>query len=149
MEKADLPHQPGTKPCDWPEDFAHENGNYMNTCVHCRSLFYGHKRRASCKVCSSANAGVSMDGEPMGDPHPCDSTNRPDLSAIRACVEGTLMHLIKEVVDKRVAARTTGATSSDPELMRAAFYEWVQEQGCDTDGAWSAWQAAWDWRAPR
>jgi hypothetical protein len=27
--------------------------------------------------------------------------------------------------------------------MRAAFMAWVQDQGCDTDGAWSAWQACW------
>lgn len=31
--------------------------------------------------------------------------------------------------------------------MRAEFKAWVQECGCDTDGAWSAWQAAWNRRA--
>ena len=31
--------------------------------------------------------------------------------------------------------------------MRAAFWAWVDEQGCDTDGAWSAWQGAWNLRA--
>jgi hypothetical protein len=25
---------------------------------------------------------------------------------------------------------------------RAEFMEWVKDRGCDTDGAWSAWQAA-------
>jgi hypothetical protein len=28
------------------------------------------------------------------------------------------------------------------EAMRAEFMEWVKDRGCDTDGAWSAWQAA-------
>jgi hypothetical protein len=28
------------------------------------------------------------------------------------------------------------------ERMRAEFFEWVDDCGCDTDGAWSAWQAA-------
>jgi hypothetical protein len=37
---------------------------------------------------------------------------------------------------------------ADAEQMRAEFWEWVDEQGCDTDGAWSAWQAAWDRRVP-
>lgn len=30
--------------------------------------------------------------------------------------------------------------------MRAEFFAWVRDQGCDTDGAWSAWQGAWDYR---
>jgi hypothetical protein len=37
---------------DWPEDFAHENGEYMCRCVHCEHIFFGHKRRVSCKVCA-------------------------------------------------------------------------------------------------
>lgn len=45
------------------------------------------------------------------------------------------------------------------EQERAAFFAWVADCGCDTDGAWSAWQAraalasqvvqepvAWQWR---
>lgn len=42
-------------PQDWPEDFSHENGNYVCTCVHCGRLFYGHKRRVTCRVCSSSD----------------------------------------------------------------------------------------------
>jgi hypothetical protein len=30
------------------------------------------------------------------------------------------------------------------EKMRAEFKAWAQDQGCDTDGAWSAWQGAWN-----
>lgn len=30
------------------------------------------------------------------------------------------------------------------EQMRAEFYAWVRDQGCDTDGAWSAWQGCWN-----
>lgn len=26
---------------DWPEDFPHENGNYMNHCVHCQRPVHG------------------------------------------------------------------------------------------------------------
>lgn len=37
---------------DWPEDFAHENGNYGNLCCLCRMTFAGHKRRHVCRVCS-------------------------------------------------------------------------------------------------
>lgn len=28
--------------------------------------------------------------------------------------------------------------------MRAEFLSWVRERGCDTDGAWSAWQGCWN-----
>lgn len=35
----------------YSEDFALENGNYMNTCIECKNKFFGHKRRVMCKVC--------------------------------------------------------------------------------------------------
>ena len=38
---------------NWPEDFAHENGNYSNQCVGCEHTFIGHKRRITCKVCAA------------------------------------------------------------------------------------------------
>lgn len=40
------------KPCDWPEDFDHENGMYSNTCACCGVEFMGHKRRVICRECS-------------------------------------------------------------------------------------------------
>lgn len=39
-------------PCNWPEDFSHENGNYMHHCVDCGKTFLGYKRRVQCKVCA-------------------------------------------------------------------------------------------------
>ena len=42
-------------PVDWPEDAADEdNGCYQRNCVHCRVLFFGHKRRPTCKECATA-----------------------------------------------------------------------------------------------
>lgn len=38
-------------PRHWSEDFDHENGNYVNTCMFCKEEFRGHKRRVACKVC--------------------------------------------------------------------------------------------------
>lgn len=38
---------------NWTEDFTHENGNYMNTCVYCKNEFKGHKRRVICKICNN------------------------------------------------------------------------------------------------
>ena len=35
---------------------------------------------------------------------------------------------------------------SESDKIRAEFWAWVQEQGCDTDGAWSAWQGCWNRR---
>ena len=39
-------------PHSWQEDFNHKNGNYENSCSTCQSLFIGHKRRVTCKVCA-------------------------------------------------------------------------------------------------
>ena len=36
---------------DFTEDFVHENGLYECACTQCRSKFYGHKRRLTCKTC--------------------------------------------------------------------------------------------------
>jgi hypothetical protein len=52
---------------DWPEDFRHENGNYMNTCSvnagGCGKEFLGYKRRYICKVCSGK--GLASHAEPV------------------------------------------------------------------------------------
>lgn len=42
------------RPRDWTEDFAHDNGMYMNTCCNCGETFTGHKRRYTCKLCVAA-----------------------------------------------------------------------------------------------
>ena len=39
---------------DWPEDFEHENGNYVCKCCECKLTFFGHKRRVVCKTCSDS-----------------------------------------------------------------------------------------------
>lgn len=36
---------------DWPEDYAFENGHYLNCCMLCGKMFSGHKRRVVCKKC--------------------------------------------------------------------------------------------------
>lgn len=48
---------------DWPEDLAHENGNYTNTCVSCKERFIGYKRRVVCKVCAQ-----KASSEPAAEP---------------------------------------------------------------------------------
>lgn len=40
-------------PCNWPEDFGHENGFYSNTCTYCKCVFFGHMRRIVCKLCAN------------------------------------------------------------------------------------------------
>ena len=37
----------------WPEDYAHENGNYTCSCCNCGRQFTGYKRRVTCKVCAT------------------------------------------------------------------------------------------------
>jgi hypothetical protein len=48
--------------------------------------------------------------------------------------------------ERATMAETIIGTTED-EQMRAEFKAWVQDRGCDTDGAWSAWCAAWNRRA--
>ena len=47
----------------WPEDFAHENGNYTCTCCECGETFIGHKRRVVCKVCSTSPKCLGCGGK--------------------------------------------------------------------------------------
>lgn len=54
-------------PCDWPDDFAGENGNYRNKCPTCGIMYVGHKRRVSCRIC----AGPDLTR--LKDPKPSDS----------------------------------------------------------------------------
>jgi len=44
----------GSPERNWPEDFEHENGNYVNKCGGCGEYFKGHKRRVRCKLCDSS-----------------------------------------------------------------------------------------------
>lgn len=37
----------------WPEDFEHENGEYMCRCAACTQTFVGYKRRSCCKLCAN------------------------------------------------------------------------------------------------
>lgn len=37
-------------PRDWPEDFRHENGCYMNRCHACSETFIGYKRRVVLQI---------------------------------------------------------------------------------------------------
>src|SRR4051812_33049297 len=46
---------------DWQEDFSHENGNYVCQCHHCWHMFVGHKRRTSCKICSTCTCDVETE----------------------------------------------------------------------------------------
>lgn len=45
---------------DWPEDFTHENGNYMCNCCECGKIFMGHKRRVACKICVGIKEGTKQ-----------------------------------------------------------------------------------------
>lgn len=41
---------------DRPDDYPHENGNYVCMCADCGKSFMGHKRRVQCRVCAAAPA---------------------------------------------------------------------------------------------
>jgi len=48
--------------CDWPEDFEHENGNYICQCYKCGKTFHGHKRRVKCKICANDSESPLVTG---------------------------------------------------------------------------------------
>lgn len=51
MNKFPKPHSK-----NWEEDYdsPDDNGCYQNRCVKCRELFFGHKYRRICKLCTKA-----------------------------------------------------------------------------------------------
>ena len=53
-------------PKNWEEDYQHENGNYVNRCMYCKELFFGHKRRVVCRECQEQQS------EPRGEPEIID-----------------------------------------------------------------------------
>ena len=75
------PIKPTVLPEDWPEDFAHENGCYMNRCCVCSREFRGHKRRATCKACTVT--------KPIKLP--------PDLLAVTLVREGVNKHRARDI----------------------------------------------------
>ena len=46
---------------NWEEDYAHENGNYINKCIDCGKMFRGHKRRIVCKRCDPLKVQYTSD----------------------------------------------------------------------------------------
>lgn len=42
----------------WPEDWPHENGQYLCRCRECGRSFLGHKRRHMCKPCSDTRTEI-------------------------------------------------------------------------------------------
>lgn len=45
----------------YPEDYPHENGNYINICRKCGNEFFGHKRRVWCKLCLNDSSSDSRE----------------------------------------------------------------------------------------
>lgn len=49
-------------PRSFPEDYPHENGNYLNSCFECHEPFIGHKRRVVCRQCAKPPKERAQDG---------------------------------------------------------------------------------------
>jgi len=48
----------GQSPHDYVEDFGEENGHYLSNCCICGVRFEGHKRRVTCRVCTTSGAAL-------------------------------------------------------------------------------------------
>lgn len=75
-------------PCNWVEDFSHENGNYMNNCISCKNEFIGHKRRVVCKKCATADVIIVGD-DGIGKAH--------TLASLKSCADVLISNSVKEV----------------------------------------------------
>jgi hypothetical protein len=56
---------------DYPDDFKHENGMYMQVCIRqeCKETFTGGKYRFICKKCSDALPGRVIEAKPVESPN--------------------------------------------------------------------------------
>lgn len=86
-------------------------------------------RVAQCKHCGAQCSEIRV--QTMGDGTREEWEAKAHADAIEAW--NTRAHLQQRPLPVR-----------DDETMRAEFMAWVESQGCDTDGAWSAWQGCWN-----
>lgn len=63
------------KTADWPEDFSHENGNYLRICLSCGGEFIGHKRRTHCKDCHEPKIVAIYKGDTVEHRFPLNDWN--------------------------------------------------------------------------
>lgn len=64
--------QSGQPARDWPEDAAHENGQYQCICATCGASFVGHKRRVQCKACAQSEQPAQRDDDPSKHDDHCN-----------------------------------------------------------------------------
>ena len=50
---------------DWKGDWRFENGNYFCTCMFCKELFTGHKRRVVCRLCAIEQGYIPEDNNDL------------------------------------------------------------------------------------
>jgi hypothetical protein len=125
----------GTEAGDWPEDAAHENGNYQNICYECGNKFVGHKGRLTCKVCALARRAapatkVSASGQTLYETwiasagHTITPKRWADLS------ESTQVHWNKQALRGRAAQPVpAGEAIEAPDQFTARIMDKLDEYG--------------------
>jgi len=112
---------------DWPEDFEHENGNYMCNCSTCGKRFFGHKRRVTCKLCATpASKPEAATAEQRAAIHAkvlarddedhliCPPFSKPEASELRALPE--VVTIKRNATSEREAVVTFSRMVTDEEL---------------------------------
>lgn len=92
LRKAIARAQSGQPARDWPEDAAHDNGQYQCICATCGTSFVGHKRRVWCKACDKGPFGINGQRDPD---YPCDMFRNGKPSENNTC-EGDGHYLCNE-----------------------------------------------------
>lgn len=82
----------------WPDDYGHENGNYVNCCSQCQQPFVGHKRRVLCRECTPSIEQQQVEEFLRA----MDDANKAHADDIMKIAEGMQQRIDDDVVDSLV-----------------------------------------------
>jgi len=111
---------------DWPEDFAHENGEYMNTCHACGNTFMGYKRRVTCKVCAAPPSAADALDWTITAPDGRKWHGKTGLKALAACRKDTVDPVQAEANFR--ASMTAEDLQYERDMLDAKRWRWFREQ---------------------
>lgn len=111
---------------DWPEDFSHENGNYMCTCAHCGCTFHGHKRRVCCKACATKPSHTLNDCREAFEKHYAVSKLLSSRKSIAWCAWEACWNLRQGemIAEKALEEAARIVLNLKPEMKRDKAEEW-------------------------
>lgn len=121
-------------PHDWPEDFPHENGNYLCKCTDCEIDFIGYKRHTVCKACVLENREQAI-RKLLDDAQKLEA----DRDKAHTKMQNQFVELV-ETQEENKGLRTLLEIARCP---NASCIDGAIPHGPDPDGNWEAEQCQW------